>query len=120
MTAAETVPAVLVADVLQLLADVVSEPRVTRRAAHIVRDGAVTPHAARQAAAANTAITVRVVLAGLLAGGPTGGVIGGVTADGLDWAAAWLRRELTDDDPQTLAEEGEWPPGRSPTEQEGT
>ncbi len=115
-----TVPAALVAGVLQLLADVVAEPRITRAAARIEADGAVTPHAARQAAAANAAITVRVVLAGLLAGGPTGGVIGGVTVDGLDWAAGWLRRELADDDPQTLAEEGERPPGRSPSEQEGT
>ena len=120
MSAEATVPAAQVAGVLQLLGDVVAEPRIARAAARIQADGAVTPHAARQAAGANAAITVRVVLAGLLAGGPTGGVIGGVTADGLDWAAAWLRRELTDDDPQTLAEEGEWPPGRSPTEQEGT
>src|SRR6266511_1931900 len=115
-----TVPAALVAGVLQLLADVVAEPRLDRAAARIEADGAVTPHAARQAAMANAAITVRVVLAGLLAGGPTGGVIGGVTVDGLDWAAGWLNRELADDEQQPLTDEGVRPGGHSPTEQEGT
>ena len=115
-----TVPAAQVADVLQLLGDVVAEPRIARAAARIQADGAVTPHAARQAAGANAAITVRVVLAGLLAGGPTGGVIGGVTVDGLDWAAGWLHRELADDEQQPLTDEGGRPGGHSPTEQEGT
>jgi hypothetical protein len=86
-----TVPAAQVAEVFQLLAEVVGEPRVTRAAAQVERESSVTPYVARQIAEANAAIAVRVFLAGLLSSGT-----GEITPGGLDWAVVWLRRELDD------------------------
>ena len=73
----------------QLLAETVGEQRIARVASRIEREITIAPDAAKQAAAANAAIIVRVMLAGLLS--PSAG---GVTESGLDWAAVWLRREL--------------------------
>lgn len=88
---APTVPAAQVAEVFQLLAELVSQERVERQAARIQRESAVASVIARQIAGAAAAVRVRILLAGLLGGARSRG---GVTVDGLEWAAAWLRSEL--------------------------
>jgi hypothetical protein len=89
---AATVPAAQVAEVFQLLSDLVSEPRIGRQAARIETESALTPFVARQIAEAGATIRIRSMLAGLLTLRA-----GGVTEAGLEWAAGWLRTELDRD-----------------------
>lgn len=83
-----TLPAEQVTEVFQLVAELVADAHVTTLVARSFADEVDSTYA-RKAAEAATALGVRAMLAGLLSDRA-----GGVTADGLTWAAGYLRREL--------------------------
>lgn len=105
--AARPIPAPLVLEFIQVLAQALCEDRVDARA-KASRTYQRSPYEARERALAHCAEQLAAMLAGLVAPDHD---FGGVTADAIHWAIGWVRADLARD-PVEAADEGGGSHGR--------